>query len=266
MVNASQTEGIRITPIPILAQGGSWRIEAMRSYSSDLLLWFTRGQGRITVAGETRGYGAFNAVYIPAGTMHGFSMNASAFGTAAFIHPDLNLGFPDQYLQFRIQETYHQAELTGLLENLKREIEKGELESGRAIFHHAGLLGVWLARARQKYSHTAKPRTKEPLVARYTALIEQDFKTGRSVTDYAAALGITPTHLTRLCKQSCGKSASALLSDRLMFEARRQLRDTRAPVQKISDDLGFGSASYFSRVFQNQTGMSPSAFRKARRE
>ncbi len=261
-----QTEGIRITPIPILAQGGNWRVEAMRSYSSNLLLWFTRGQGRVTVAGRTRGYGAFNAVYIPAGTMHGFSMNASAFGTAAFISPELKLGFPDTHLHLRIQETSVQAEVTALLDSIKREIEQNESESARAIFHHAGLLSVWLNRAKDKNIAITQNDKQSKLVARYTHLIEQEFRSGQSVTDYAQLLGITPTHLTRLCNQSCGKSASAILSDRVLFEARRMLRDTRVPVQQVSDGLGFKSASYFSRVFHNQTGMSPSAFRKSRRE
>ncbi len=49
---------LRLMAIPRLAAGGRWRVEAMRSLSEPLLLWFTRGQGRITVAGVTRGYGA----------------------------------------------------------------------------------------------------------------------------------------------------------------------------------------------------------------
>ena len=261
-----RTEGIRITPIPILAQGGSWRVEAMRSYTTDLLLWFTRGQGRITVAGNTRGYGAYNAIFIPAGTMHGFSINASAFGAAAFISPDLKLGFPDRHLHLRVRDAVNQSEATSILDNLKREIELGEPESARAIFHHAGLLSVWFVRAQNKHMASTEQGKRTQLVARYTELVEQDFRSGRSVADYANTLGITATHLTRICNQSCGKSASALLSDRVLFEARRMLRDTQVPVQAISDSLGFRSASYFSRVFHTQTGRSPSAFRKSRRE
>jgi hypothetical protein len=64
----------RMTSLARMAQGGKWRVEAMRSYSRPFLLWFTRGQGRITVNGVTRGYGPHNAVFIPAGTMHGFDM------------------------------------------------------------------------------------------------------------------------------------------------------------------------------------------------
>ena len=82
------------------------------------------------------------------------------------------------------------------------------------------------------------------------------------VADFASALGVTPTHLTRCCKLACGRPASALLHDRLIFEARQLLAETRMPVGQIADALGFASPAYFTRAFQHQTGKSPSAFRK----
>ncbi len=98
---------------------------------------------------------------------------------------------------------------------------------------------------------------------RYTALLEREFRSGRGVADYAAALGVTPTHLTRCCKQACGRPASALLHDRVIFEARRLLAETSLPVGQIARDLGFTSPAYFTRAFQHQTGKTPSAFRRA---
>jgi len=44
----------RLVAIPRLAAGGKWRVEAMRSLSEPCLLWFTKGQGRITISGVTR--------------------------------------------------------------------------------------------------------------------------------------------------------------------------------------------------------------------
>ena len=47
----AEAKPLRLVPIPRLASGGRWRVEAMRAYAEPLLLWFTRGQGRITVGG-----------------------------------------------------------------------------------------------------------------------------------------------------------------------------------------------------------------------
>ena len=84
MNEIAATGAMRLVAIPRLAAQGRWRVEAMRAISEPCLLWFTKGQGRITVAGTTRGYTAHNAVFIPAGIMHGFEIGPQVFGTAVF--------------------------------------------------------------------------------------------------------------------------------------------------------------------------------------
>ncbi|MFV2052857.1 AraC family transcriptional regulator [Aliiroseovarius sp. YM-037] len=257
-------QDIRIIPIARMAQGGRWRVEAMRSYSSDLLLWVTRGQGRITISGRTRGFGAHNAVFIPARTMHGFEMTASIFGTAAFFPTSLNLDLPKTPLHLRIRDVHPQAELTGILESLQREIGSDLADNDKAAYHHAGLFSVWLQRAQDRYKSDTETATRSAdLVARYTDMVEGEFRSGRTVSDYARALGITPTHLSRVCNQVAGRSASSILKDRILYEARRLLSETRLPVNQVAAQLGFTSAAYFSRAFQNHTGKTPSAFRRS---
>jgi AraC-like DNA-binding protein len=112
-------------------------------------------------------------------------------------------------------------------------------------------------------SAEAKPSAAVRLARAYAAKLEAGFRSGKSVADYAAELGVTATHLTRVCRATCGRTASALLHDRQIFEARRLLAETRLPVQDIAEALGFGSAAYFSRSFHARTGKSPTAFRRA---
>jgi len=107
--------------------------------------------------------------------------------------------------------------------------------------------------------------TSARLVAAYTDLVERDFASGKGVSNYAASLGVTPTHLTRCCNQTCGKSAISVLQDRILFEARALLQTTKMPVKDIATLLGFSSAAYFTRSFQGETKQTPSAFRKASR-
>lgn len=259
--------GVRLVPIPRLAAGGRWRVEAMRSLSEPVLLWFTRGQGRITIAGVTRGYGVHNAVFIPAGTMHGFEVGPQVFGTAVFFGRDSDVTLPVGAEHLRIRESAAQTELSGILDNIQRETEARRPAHERAVRHHLGLLGVWLERqvahARtEAAAQTGTPESARRLVARYTELLEREFRNGMGVADYAAALGVTPTHLTRVCNQTCGRPASDLLHDRVIFEARRLLSETDIPVNRISAALGFTSPAYFTRAFQHRTGKTPSAFRR----
>lgn len=259
----SAQTGLRIVPIPRLAAGGRWRVEAMRSLSGPLLLWFTRGQGRVTVGGVTRGYGAHNAIFIPPGVMHGFDVGSQTHGTAIFFGRETTLALPAEPHHLRIRDVGPQAELSGLIDNVQRELDSGKPGAERAAHHHLGLLGVWLERQVEiAKADTRKPAAAARLAARYTALLEREFRSGKGVAEYARALGVTPTHLTRVCNQSCGRSASDLLHDRVIFEARLLLSETRMPISDVSRALGFTSAAYFTRAFQHRTGKTPSAFRK----
>lgn len=256
---------IRLVPFARLTQGSRWRAEAMRSYSAPQLLWITKGQGRITVGGVTRGYGAHNAIFIPPNTMHGLEMTSQVFGTAVIFSGLSDLDLPDTAHHLRIRDGVVQAELTTLLESLQRELEDKRPAAKRAIRHLAGLVSVWLERQiAQEEDAPAIPDSARRLAAGYAALVEKDFRSPKSVSDYAASLGVTPTHLTRICNQTCGRSASDLLAERKIGEAQRLLADTRAPVKDIAASLGYASAAYFTRAFQSRTGRAPTAFRNGR--
>jgi AraC-like DNA-binding protein len=255
---------VRVVAIPRLAAPGRWRVEAMRSLSEPLLLWFTKGQGRISVAGITRGYTANNAVFIPAGTMHGFEVGPQVFGLAVFFGPRHGVALPRQPLHLRIREAHAAQEVNVTLDAIQRELAGGGPGAGRAVAAHLGLLGVWLERQAEKAAaENGPPDAARRLVARYAALLERDFRSGMGVGDFAAALGVTPTHLSRCCRIASGKPAKALLHDRVLFEARRMLVETDLPVRRIGEALGFTSPAYFSRAFGQRIGRPPSAFRRA---
>lgn len=255
----------RVTPLQRLTKGGKWRTEAMRSHSRPVLYWFTRGQGRFTTQGVIRGFGPHNAILLPPRTMHGFEVLGQASGTAVFFPEDLDLGLPADPLHMRFLDVHLQKELTLQLDNLQAELDRADGATERALVHHAGLLAVWLERqAGCDFSVEAEPapRAADRLATAFSSLLERDFRHDHSVADYAAALGVTATHLSRSCKAACGRPASELVHDRVHFEARTLLRDTKLPIKNIATMLGFRSAAYFTRAFQTHTGQTPSAFRR----
>ena len=252
----------RIEQLPRMAPESRWRTEAMRSYSQPLLLWFTRGRGRITVAGIRRDYRAHHAVFIPRGAMHGYEMLSQIFGTALYLPNSGKLGLPDSPVHYRFSRQ-QQAELTDLIDNIARELKNELPGRQQALLAHARLLSVWLSHEAQAESiQHSTTDTACRLAAAYALAVEQDFRSARSVKDYAAHLGVTPTHLTRACNAACSRSASAILADRVYFEARALLRNSQRPIKDIADELGFRSAAYFTRAFQKHTGKTPSEFRK----
>lgn len=242
---------------------GRWRNETMRSHATARLIHVSRGQGRITVAGLTKGYGPNNLIYIPPHTMYGLEVGATVFGhILAFAD---TAGWPEETFHLRLLTVEAQKEATGLLESIERELQPaGDI---RAATCHFGLLSIFLERQLRRRQTTDSDQRRDTaaarLVARYTAMIARDFGADRAVADYAKALDVTPTHLTRCCRETCGRSALALLNERVHYEACLRLRDTAAPIQQIAEDLGFQSSAYFARRFQELSGKTPTAFRNA---
>lgn len=248
-------------------QGGSWRTEAMRSYDRPVLIWFTRGQGRLTIAGRSSGYSPHNLVFLPKQSMHGFTTMGPVLGSVVFLPGAQEYDWPGEPMHLRIHEAQSQRELTGMIEAMQREAASSADQSDRALGYHAGLLSVWLARLSEAYAGVRpSPATRldtagHRLAEAFTALVERDFRQPAGVQHYAARLGVTPTHLSRVCRKVAGRPALDILTDRRHFEARRLLRDTNVQISEIARQCGFASAAYFTRAFRARTGQSPSEFR-----
>ncbi len=264
-----QPRRLRIAQMSGLATAPKWQLETLRALREPVLFWTVAGQGRVTLGGSTRGFHPHNAIFVPPGTMYAFQAMTRVQGTALYMGDPDGLDMPTVPLHLRLRDAALQAELAALVAAVQRELDGARPLAERAARHQLGLLAIWLDRQRRSAGDDsprglASDNANERLTARYTALMEREFGTALNVSDYAAALGVTPTHLTRACRASCGRTALRLLQDRRLFEARRLLTDTDMPVQQIARGLGFSSAAYFSRAFAAQTGAAPSAYRKAR--
>jgi AraC-like DNA-binding protein len=254
---------VTLAPLKHSGPQSRWRTEAMRSHATPRLIHVTKGQGRITVAGLTNGYGPNNLIYIPPHTMYGIEVGPTVFAQIMTL-PD-NAGMPAAPFHLRLLDVGPQKELLGMFEAIEHELQPAG--DPRAVSCHHVLLTIFIERQLQARAETATdPRRNSAaakLVARYTTLVAQDFHSDHTVTDYADNLGVTPTHLTRCCQQTCNRSALKLLNERIHFEACVLLRDTRRSVQDIAHHLGFHSAAYFTRTFKDRTGETPTRFRNA---
>ncbi|WP_298843908.1 AraC family transcriptional regulator [uncultured Roseobacter sp.] len=91
--------------------------------------------------------------------------------------------------------------------------------------------------------------------------VEAHFGDALSVSDYARLTGVSPAHLTRVCKRLLGITPNELVRQRRMVEARRLLEFTRHSVAEIAARSGFQDPAFFSRTFRQQNGQSPGSFR-----
>ena len=80
---------------------------------------------------------------------------------------------------------------------------------------------------------------------------------------YAAALCITPKHLTELVKDATGRTASEWIAEAVALEAKALLQNPALTVAQVAAGLQFTDQFAFSRFFKRSTGLSPTAYRQA---
>ncbi len=101
-----------------------------------------------------------------------------------------------------------------------------------------------------------------PVVAKFILLIDQHFKKEHSVSFYADKLHISANYLNIVCRKNLRVSASSLIRDRILLEAKRLLKVSGMPVKDIVYELGFYDHASFSKFFKTQTEMAPSQFKE----
>jgi AraC family transcriptional regulator, transcriptional activator of pobA len=99
-------------------------------------------------------------------------------------------------------------------------------------------------------------------VREFETSVNRNFKTMRSVSEYAAQLSITANYLNSICQKRKGKPAGEIIRDRMMLEARRLLTHSENSIAQIAYDLNFEDNSYFGRFFKKYSGLTPAQFRK----
>ncbi|SIS99312.1 AraC family transcriptional regulator [Paracoccus saliphilus] len=103
---------------------------------------------------------------------------------------------------------------------------------------------------------------KRYLVHEFQCLVENPATSSHSVAEFAKALSVTSTHLSRTVKAATGRTASEILSDQMLLKAKRMLAFSDQSISDIAFALGFSSPSYFSRFFSARASETPRDFRK----
>ncbi len=255
-------DAVHILTLAQLSSGQDWRLTLCHDHPAHLLIWITKGQGLLQLDGQRRGVGAHNAIFIPARALFAIDMGRQGFGQVLVVPDGTPLRLPGTPCHLRIRDVHSQNELTGLIEAAQREQQTRRPLSFDALEAHGALASVWLRRQMAMDDHIPDRRSAAArLSAQFFSLVAERYASGETMASYAAALDVTPTHLTRAVKAATGKTAADILTERVVHAARDLLLTTQHSAQDIARHLGFGSAAYFTRYIQQHTGQTPSKLR-----
>lgn len=103
---------------------------------------------------------------------------------------------------------------------------------------------------------------KTAQVNKFLALVEARFRQRLAVNSYAQHMGMSPGHLSRLCRLTLGMSSLDVINRRVIQEAQRELVYTAKTIKQLAAALGFNDEAYFTRFFHKHVGVSPTQFRE----
>ncbi|WOD44770.1 AraC family transcriptional regulator [Hwangdonia lutea] len=114
----------------------------------------------------------------------------------------------------------------------------------------------------KKENHIIKDDAETKLFKDFSVLVEQNYKTLHTVTEYANRLGLSPKSLAKHFQISGNQTPSDFIKQRIILEAKRLLIYSTLPVKQIAYQLGFNDPAYFTRFFKKATTKSPLQFKK----
>ena len=136
-------------------------------------------------------------------------------------------------------------------------------EEGYLDVIRAGLEIFFIELARQ--THDGVKATNNYTQERYEEfleLLDRHITRHKQVSFYTNLMSLSAYQLNEITKSSADKTASQLINEQILLEAKRFLIATPNQVKEIADQLGYEDPSYFIRFFKKHAGHSPEAFRE----
>ena len=149
-----------------------------------------------------------------------------------------------------------EAILSGLIEEF-RQSDTAQYDMLQSLLKQFIIHAVRI----KKQKDTLINNEESKLFKDFSLLVEHNYRTMHSVTDYAGRLGVSPKSLTKHLQKIGQPSPSSIIKERLILEAKRQLLYSGSTVKQIAFDLGFNDPAYFTRFFTKMVSKSPLQFK-----
>ena len=180
-----------------------------------------------------------------------------------FAHTELGVLLTSVQLREQPQATDPDLCQAGVL--LKDALESRELGS-EIVFE--SLARIFLVKLIQRYGERREvPQIGGGFTAqRYKRVLDhvaEHYGRTLAVEELAREAGQSPSHFSRLFKETLGQSPHRFVMGYRVEQARKMLADPDLPLSTITLRCGFSDQAHFSRTFKQHQGATPTAYRAA---
>jgi AraC family transcriptional activator of pobA len=243
------------------------------------LLFFNNGEGTIKVNNTLYPVKPNTVSLISPCQIHSFEGAAKMEGTLIFFHQDF---YVEEFSFLRLLNLFScTTRLTGgickpcfsltekdfnrlssIVSSIETEYDNFTPSNNSATIIRS-LLNIMLLRLTE-WNNPGSEKTIDSdtvLIHELSHLVDTYYIKEHNVGFYTAAFNISEKHLNDLCHRHFNSGLKKILKDRLMQEARKLLLSSELSVSEISYKLNFDDNSYFSKVFKQETRLTPKKFR-----
>ena len=131
-----------------------------------------------------------------------------------------------------------------------------------SCLYYAG--AIWqskLKSAEQSYRSPNQTMRSKLVLESFLKLVAEYHDRERGMAFYADKLCLTPKYLSKIIKNTSGKSGPEWIDSFVILEAKNMLKYSDMPIKEIVYKLHFPNSSVFYKFFKTHTGMTPSEYR-----
>ncbi|WP_425053454.1 helix-turn-helix domain-containing protein [Psychromarinibacter sp. S121] len=265
---------IHVEPIRERSLRHDWIIHPHLHPDHVQILWIAEGGARFVIEGETYVASARSLVVQPAGALHEIRFEPGTEGrvvTAAVSYVEAVARDDPRLIAItRTPGVYSVPDDSPCGSTVPQHFNQILTEAhwdapGRRTAIRGCFLNVLVSLLRVAENRSgAEPSRQDrdfELVTRYRAAIETHFRSQKSLAFYARNIGVSTQRLNAACRLRAGRTASEVLYDRIVVEAKRCLLYTEMTVAEIGHSIGYEDPAYFNRFFSKRVGTPPGTFR-----
>ena len=231
------------------------------------------GAGVLIVNEKARQFSGINLIIMPENTLHGFQFSEDIVGYTLSVSSAIIDRLAEQDRELLLQ--LNRARLVDLNSNadafdylmisirsMTRELARQEEKVHLFVEALVQLLLIKVFRLRAEIAKEYAGSSRELAYYKdFMRTIKQAVPTNRSIEEFTKAVGISKTHLNRVCQTITGESTKQVIGRYLTNEAMILLAHSELTISQIAHQLEFKDVSYFCRFFRKQAGIPPARFR-----
>lgn len=224
-----------------------------------ILMLCVAGEGWVEVAGERVAVRTSTCVLIPASTPHSYGSSVERPWTIWWCH----LRGTDLKDVTTVLGSEHVAPIS--LRSLDRVTAQFDeliatLEQGQTPAHLLAATGIAWHLVAQIAVDRVLPETGTP-VERAMRYLGDRIDSSVQVSDLAALVNLSPSHLSALFRRTTGGGVTAYHISLKMARARALLDTTTLTIGEVAALVGYTDPLYFSRQFRRLHGLNPTTYR-----